>query len=174
MDEKYHVADGQRMHGPLTYEQFAALLDSGTLGADAQWMRESEREFRPVSDLASDPTLVDAIPAPPVMSTAAPAPMGSYGAPPQPVVVVVQQGRQRSTTAAKIQAGGVATIATVMLAPIVLAIIGLVATAVVIFVLLGLVATSQPNNDPEFPEGWTGWNWSQRIPLGFCFNGAYL
>ncbi len=152
MEAKYHISDGDRMHGPLTYEQFAALLDSGTLSTDAQWMRESEREFRPVSDLASDPTLMDEIQAPPVMSTAAPAPMVSYGAPPQPVVVVVQQGRQRSTTAAKIQAGGVATIATVMLAPIVLAIIGLVATAVVIFVLIGLVATSQPN-PPEPSAG---------------------
>lgn len=145
MDDRYHVADGQRMHGPLTYEQFAALLDSGTLSADAQWMRESEREFRTVSELASDPSVIAEVVAPPVMAPPICTPDGPYAQAPQPIVVVMHPGQQRSTTAARIQAGGVATIATVMVAPIVLGVIGLVATAVVIIVLVGLAATSQPN-----------------------------
>lgn len=132
--ERYHLIDGEHVHGPMSWDDLRALLESGTVGADAQWCRDGETEFRPLSDLMAlasphakppPPPPVVAPPPPPVVAFVhVPAPA------PTPIVVQVHAPR-RSTGAAKLQAMSIAAIAAVIAGPTILAVVGIVVMLVV-------------------------------------------
>lgn len=143
--EKYYLVDGDHMHGPMSWDDLRAMLESGTVGVDAQWCREGETEFRPLSDLMAlasahakppPPPPVVLPPPPPVVAfVRAPAPA------PTPIVVHVHAPRS-STGAAKLQAASVAAIAAVIAGPFILG-------AIIIVVLIVLGGAAGVANDAE-------------------------
>lgn len=138
----YYLVDGDHMHGPLSWDELRAKLESGTVSVDAQWCRSGETEFRPLSELmamastapiATPPAII------PVFQFASQAAMA-----PPPLVVHVH-APARSTTAAKVQAGAIATIAAVIAGPVVLSIVGSVLFA--LFVVLALMLSSGSSSE---------------------------
>ncbi len=130
--EKYYLVDGDHMHGPMSWDDLRALLESGTVSADAQWCREGETEFRPLSDLMA---LVAPGAAPPPVLSNVP------GTTTTNVVVTLNQPA-RSTTAAKVQAGALATIAAAIAAPVAV-VVGLIILCV--FIVASVPSVSNSN-----------------------------
>lgn len=146
--EKYYLVDGDHMHGPMSWDELRALLEGGTVGVDAQWCREGETEGRPLSDLMALATAATMAAPPPTLVPVQHAPAYIQAAPP-PVVVHVH-APARSTTAARVQAGAVATIAAVIAGPVVLSIIGSVLLALVV-VFAMLVSSGSSNSAAKAP-----------------------
>ncbi len=143
--EKYYLVDGDHMHGPMSWDDLRALLEGGTVGADAQWCREGETEFRPLSDLMALASPYAKPPPPPPVVAPPPPPVVAFvhvPAPaPTPIVVHVHTPR-RSTGAAKLQAMSIAAIAAVIAGPVILAVVGIA----VMFVVGGVIDVA---NDAE-------------------------
>lgn len=148
--DRYYLVDGDHMHGPMSWDELRALLESGTVGVDAQWCREGETEGRPLSELMALATASVMMVQPPTLVPVQPAPAYFQAAPP-PVVVHVH-APARSTTAARVQAGAVATIAAVIAGPVVLSIIGSVLLAlVVVFAMLVSSGSSSSSSAAKAP-----------------------
>lgn len=139
--DRYYLVDGDHMHGPMSWDDLRAMLESGTVGADAQWCREGETEFRPLSDLMPMAAVAPVAVPPTIVPVYPVAIRAAMVAPP---VVVHVHAPARSTTAAKVQAGAIATIAAVIAGPVVLSVIGSVLIAlVVVFAILISSGSSQ-------------------------------
>lgn len=131
--EKYHLIDGDRMHGPLSWDGLREMLESGTVGADAQWCREGETEFRPLSDLMALASAYANPPPPPPIIQSPPAP-------PVQVFITVNQPEPRR------RKGLIASIASAIAAPVAV-VIGLGAAGLLlVLLLLFWYAESLPNS----------------------------
>lgn len=135
--DRYYLVDGDHMHGPLSWDELRAKLESGTVGVDAQWCHEGEKEFRPLSELMAMAATAPVAAPPAIIPVFQFAPQAATAPPP---LVVHVHAPARSTTAAKVQAGAIATIAAVIAGPVVLSIVGSVLFA--LFVMLALMLSS--------------------------------
>lgn len=127
--DRYYLVDGDHMHGPMSWDDLRALLESGTVGADAQWCREGETEFRPLSDLLELASTHAKPPPPPPVVLPPPPPIVTVVRVPAPAptpIVVHVHTPKRSTGAAKLQAMSITAIALVIAGPFILTIIGTV------------------------------------------------
>lgn len=139
--DRYYLVDGDHMHGPMSWDDLRAMLESGTVGADAQWCREGETEFRPLSDLMALASAYAKPPPPPPVVLPPPPPVVTVvhvPAPaPTPIVVHVHTSK-RSTGAAKLQAMSITAIAIVIAGPLILSVVGFV----VMLVLGGVIGVA--------------------------------
>jgi len=131
--EQYYLVDGDHMHGPMLWDDLRAMLESGTVGVDAQWCREGETEFRPLSELMALASAYAKPPPPPPV-------IQMQSAPPVQVFVTVNHPEPRR------RKGVLASIASAIAAPVAV-VIGLgFAGLFLALLLLVWYAESVPNS----------------------------